>query len=267
VWERRRAELMAQLKNKVFRWFPAERVPFDTKVSRNTGGWTGRYADYKEVSFQTEEGVRVRAQLLTPKAGLSNPPLLIYVKRMADSFFFMDMDELLPLLSQYAVLILNPRFTESPLNAAEHANIERTALWTGRTIGAMQVWDILRAIQWAVEEGKLSGSSISLYGKGEMGILALYAALFEGSIQQVILNGSPASHWKGPGLLNVLRVTDIPEVAGMLAPRRLISLTKFQEGFDYSKRIYGLQRASRQFIESGSLPEALEVWKPSSARR
>jgi len=103
--------------------------------------------------------------------------------------------------------------------------------------------------------------SISIHGKGEMGIVALYAALFDGRIQQVILSDPPASHWQHPALLNVLRVTDIPEVAGALAPRRLVSLTKLPEAFDYTRNAYRVQRAATQFVQSDSLPEALEVWK------
>jgi hypothetical protein len=159
------------------------------------------------------------------------------------------------------VLILNPRLTEQTMSPAEFTDVERTAVWTGRTIAAMQVWDVLRAIQWVTGEEKLSASSISLYGKDEMGIVALYAALFEERIKQVILSDPPASHWQRPALLNVLRVTDVAEVAGALAPRRLVALTELPGAFDYTKRIYGLQRASNQFVQSGSLPEALEVWK------
>jgi hypothetical protein len=170
-------------------------------------------------------------------------------------------DELLPLMGRYTVLMLNPRLTEQSMSPAEYTDVERTAVWTGRTIGAMQVWDILRAIQWVTDEEKLSASSISLYGKGEMGILALYAALFDERVKQVILNEPPASHWQGPALLNVLRVTDVAEVAGAFAPRRLISVSKLPETFDYAKRIYKLERASSQFMQSDSLPEALEVWR------
>jgi hypothetical protein len=171
-------------------------------------------------------------------------------------------DELLPLLGRYAVLVLNPRLTEQTMSPAEYTDVERTAVWVGRTVAAMQVWDILRAIRWVTDEEKLSASSISLYGKDEMGIIALYAALFDERIKQVIVSDPPASHWQRPALLNVLRVTDVAEVAGALAPRRLVSLTKPSEAFDYTKRIYGLQRASHQLVQSGSLPEALEVWKP-----
>jgi hypothetical protein len=108
---------------------------------------------------------------------------------------------------------------------------------------------------------------ISIYGKGEMGIVALYAGLFDERVKQVILNDAPGSHWQGPALLNVLRVTDISEVAGLFAPRRLVSLTKLPESFEARGTYYRLQRASDQFAQSSSLPEALEIWKyPSGSR-
>jgi hypothetical protein len=260
TWGRRRVELMAELKDKVFRWFPTGPITFETKVSKNTGGWMVRYGytTYKASSFQSEEGVRIRAQLFAPTNRASATPLLIYVRRTVDSFYSSDVDELLPLMGRYTVLMLNPRLTEQSMSPAEYTDVERTAVWTGRTIGAMQVWDILRAIQWVTDEEKLSASSISLYGKGEMGILALYAALFDERVKQVILNEPPASHWQGPALLNVLRLTDIPEVAGAFAPRRLISVSKLPETFDYTKRIYKLERASSQFVQSGVCPRR---WK------
>src|SRR2546425_2621169 len=43
AWERRRVEMRAQLKERVFRWFPAGAIPFETQVSKNTGGWVARY--------------------------------------------------------------------------------------------------------------------------------------------------------------------------------------------------------------------------------
>src|ERR1041384_6022174 len=171
----------------------------------------------------------------------------------------------MPLFGRYTVLVLNPRLTEQSMSAAEFTDAERAAVWSGRTTAAMQIWDLLRTIEWATNEEKISGSSISLYGKGEMGVLALYAALFDERINQIILNDPPASHWQRPALLNVLRVTDIPEVASAFAPRRLASLTKLPETFDYTKRVYGLERAAKQLVEADSLPEALEVWKHPSA--
>ena len=223
-----------------------------------------KYADYKEVSFQSEDGMRIRAQLLTPKDRSPDGPLLIYVKRLGDSIYFMDTDELLPLLGRYTVLILSPRFTEQSLSAPEYTDVERTAVWVGRTIAAMQVWDILRAIQWIVTEEKPSSPSIAVYGKDVMGILGLYAALFDEHVKQVILDNPPPSHWQGPALLNILRVSDIPEVAAAFAPRRLVFITEPSRPFDYTRRVYNLLGKPASLVHAGSLPEALQVWNYGS---
>ena len=65
-------------------------------------------------------------------------------------------------------------------------------------------------------------------GRGQAGIVAAYAALFEPAIEEVVAVDPPPSHLPlcrgaqyGPPLLNVLRVLDIPEALGCLAPRRL----------------------------------------------
>jgi cephalosporin-C deacetylase-like acetyl esterase len=261
AWEQRRQRLMQELKEKVFRWFPQEKIPFETRVGGNDGGWAARYAEYKEVVFDSEAGVPIRAQLLRPRNRSTETPLLIYVKRPGDSIYFLDLDELLPLLGRCTVLILNPRLTEHPVSAFEVAEIERTASWIGRTVAGMQVWDILRAVEWIVREEKLSPASISLYGKGDMGILALYAGLFDARIQRVILKDPPASHRNGAALLNVLRITDIPEVAGAFAPRRLVFLREVPPAFNSARRLYKLCGCPDHLTYAGSLPEALDIWK------
>jgi len=263
AWEERRVGLIQDLREKVFRWFPQEKTPFDTHIVSNNGGWASRYANYKEVVFWSEPGVRVRGQLFTPKTNPEKSPTLLYVKRPGDSLFPypVDFDELLPLFGRYTVLILNPRMTEHPVSAFQYAEIQRTASWIGRTVASMQVWDILRAVDWLERDSEIHASSVSVYGKGDTGVLALYAGLFDERIQQVILSDSPGSHWNGPALLNVLRITDISEVAGAFAPRRLVSLTDFPHSFEYARQIYKLQSQSSKLIRAGSLPEALEVWK------
>lgn len=256
-WERRSGELLGQLKDKVFRWFPSKPIPFATRKTRASGGWVARYADFKEVLFDTEQGVPIRAQLFTPKQSAGPAPLLILIKRPTDSVSAMDADELLPVLSRHPVLVLYPRFTELPLSPAAVADLERTAAWTGRSIAAMQVWDVLRALDWAVREQKIEAPAIALYGKDAMGIVAIYAALLDSRVSEVILCGAPGSHWQGPALLNVLRVTDVAEAAAMLAPRRLVSLTPFPASFDYTRALYRRRGASAQMQAAESLPEAL----------
>ena len=245
----------------MFSWFPSNQIPFETASLQRGGGWAPRYCDYKEISFNSEKGVRIRAQLLTPTNRTEATPFLIYAKRAGDSIYPSDFDELLPLLGRFQVLILHSRFTEQPMSAVEYTDIERSSAWIGRTIAGMQIWDILRAIEWTMNEEKLSTQSVSIYGKGDMGILSMYAALFDVRVQTVILNDAPDSHWQHPALLNVLRVTDISEVAGALAPRRLVSLTDYAKSFDYTRDLYKLAGAPTRMAQATSLAEAVEIWK------
>jgi hypothetical protein len=260
-WQMRRERLIAELKEQVVRWFPAEPVAFQSRAGTSDGGWAKRYGQYRDALFQSEPGVWIRAQLIQPREQAERAPLVIYAKRPGDSIYFLDLDELLPLLGRYNVLILNPRWSEHPVSAAEYAEIERTATWCGRSIAAMQLWDILRATQWAHEVAKLQPSSVTLYGKGDMGVLAIYAGVLDDRVDRVILNEPPTSHWRGPALLNVLRITDMPEVAAMLAPRRLVFIRQVPDALELAREVYQLHGAAEQLTQAGSLPEALHAWE------
>jgi dienelactone hydrolase len=261
AWDARRGELLAGLRVRVFRWFPQDPVPFETKVTGNSGGWGARYADFKEVTFATEPGVRIRAQRFRPRNATRPVPLLIHVKRAGDSLYSADFDELLPVLDRASVLVVLPRFTEQSVNAAESTDLERTAVWTGRTIASMQVWDMLRAIAWAIEEEKLPATRITLFGRGDAGVVALYAALLDERVNGLILGDPPASHWQRPALLHVLRVTDIPEAAAALAPRELVFLRVMPPGFAATEALFKRAGQARSLRVAGSLAAGLGLAK------
>ena len=261
AWEKRRVELLAELRAKVFGRFPRETVPFDTQTSHNTGGWSAKYAEFKEVTFATEEGVRIRAQLNQPRNSHGETPLLVHVKRPGDSFYSSDFDERLPVLDRAFVLVVEPRFTEQLMSTAEYTDIERTAAWTGRTMASMQVWDTLRAIAWAVEEAKIPATKIVVYGRDDAGVVALYAALFDERVNALIMADPPASHWQRPALPNVLRVTDLPEAAAALAPRELIFLRAMPPGFETTDALLKRTGNAGSVRVAGSLAAGLGLAK------
>jgi hypothetical protein len=91
-------------------------------------------------------------------------------------------------------------------------------------------------------------ADVVLVGKGQAGILAAYAALFEPSIKEVVLIDPPASHKDGPIFLNVLRVLDIPEALGMLAPDvKLTIINGKDKAFDRTELLYKLAGAEANF--------------------
>jgi len=100
--------------------------------------------------------------------------------------------------------------------------VERAHALLGRTAETGCVWDIAAAARFVRSE---LGDKVPVYvaGQGPAGVLGAYATLLEPDIAGAILLDPPASHMEptAPPLLNVLRVCDIPDVLGMLAPRPL----------------------------------------------
>ncbi len=106
-------------------------------------------------------------------------------------------------------------------------HIRRAAAWTGRTIASMQVYDLLRCLEFCRTLPGVDPAKISIAARNEMGVVALYAALLDGKCKSVILKNPPETQdgasdpeGKGPAteMLNCLRITDVYQIPAMLAP-------------------------------------------------
>jgi cephalosporin-C deacetylase-like acetyl esterase len=113
--------------------------------------------------------------------------------------------------------------------------VERAFALLGQTTDEGRVRDVATAVRWLEEQ---DGRRWSVAGRGQTGILAAYAALFEPSITGVIAVDPPASHRYGPHFLGVLRILDIPEALGLLAPRPLTLAGKVDRAFATTATLY-----------------------------
>jgi prolyl oligopeptidase family protein len=145
--------------------------------------------------------------------------------------------------------ILAPRGVGATAWTPESANyMSRAHLYIGRTIDQGRVWDIA-----AVGRHLNADGPVKVIGRGKAGILGAYAALFEPSIREVVVVSPPASHSEGPTILNVLRVLDVPEALGLLAPRTLTSVDTRDTTFERTRAIY----------ESAGAGTTLAAYEPS----
>jgi hypothetical protein len=83
----------------------------------------------------------------------------------------------------------------------------------------MRIWDIRRGVQAIREMEDADKPKLWLQASGVMAGNALYASLFEKDIHRLDLHALPLSHQEGPELLNVLRFTDLPQIAAIAAER------------------------------------------------
>jgi cephalosporin-C deacetylase-like acetyl esterase len=97
-------------------------------------------------------------------------------------------------------------------------HMRREAMVAGTTIESMQIFEVLRSLELLRSLPEVDAARVTIAGKAEAGVNGMYAALLDGKIERVVLQSPPGSHLQGPHYLNVLRYTDIPEVAALLGP-------------------------------------------------
>jgi pimeloyl-ACP methyl ester carboxylesterase len=92
----------------------------------------------------------------------------------------------------------------------------------GRTVDGGRIRDVV-AVAKHLRDKHQGAAPVHVCGRRGAAILAAYAALHDDRIAGVTAIEPPASHMDSdaPQLLNVLRVCDIPDAFGMLAPRPL----------------------------------------------
>ncbi|HQH74499.1 MAG TPA: hypothetical protein PK360_20660, partial [bacterium] len=146
-------------------------------------------------------------------------------------------------------------------------HIRRAAAWTGRTVASMRVYDVLRALRAVRELPGADGNQIALAARDEMAAIALYAALLDGHVHSVLIQNPPATQdapsspdGRGEALemLNCLRITDLPQVAGLLWPTRVVFLGKPHANYDWAA---GVMKAIGH-SEGVQVLEKLADWKP-----
>jgi dienelactone hydrolase len=209
AWKHR---LLAGLRRLTFHHFP-ERIPPARKLEPGSGG---------DLRFETEPGIAVRVRAWRTPAARPGRILLVItgggLAAAPPAWLASSASE------GDAVYLCEPRgmggsgwTRKNPPNY-----VERSHYLLGRTVDSGRVWDVAAVARWlrAMHQGAVP---VRVAGEGACGILAAYAALLEADIAEAALERPPATHMDdaAPALLNALRVCDIPDALGALAPRPL----------------------------------------------
>jgi dienelactone hydrolase len=121
-----------------------------------------------------------------------------------------------------ALAFFAPRLVE-PAKAfsdkAKWTHIRRRYMLLGQTLDGMRVWDIRCAAQALASLPEFRKVGLWVRARGQMGVNAAYAALYEPQISKLQLIALPSTQAAGPDYLEVLRYTDIQQVLGALNGR------------------------------------------------
>jgi hypothetical protein len=116
--------------------------------------------------------------------------------------------------------------------------VRRSLPLLGRTLDDGRVYDVMTAFSAAVRDGPGGIGRWNVAGRGPAGMIAAYAALLDPRVTSVTVVDPPPSHREGPIFLNVLRVLDVPDALGALAPRPLSLFTANAPAFEKVQDFY-----------------------------
>jgi hypothetical protein len=175
-------------------------------------------ASENELRLLTEEGIEVR--LLTPAKGAHAPKRIVLAVGGEDGQVSSELRS--EVADGDALYILQPRGTGSlRWTRRDPPNyVERSLALLGQTVDTGRIWDVAATVNFLQTEKKLP---VIAAGEGAAGVIAAYAALLTPGVEGCIVVRPTLSHMEqgAPQLLSVIRVCDVQDVLGMLAPRKL----------------------------------------------
>ena len=248
----RRRKVGAELRRTTFHHFPGEEPPL---ALAEVGAWQG----VKIFDFTTEGETRLRLWLYDPWEKES-PQTVLGVMGPGDRAegLCKKMREFHP----GPLAIVEPRGTGTlSWNPSQDWMLTRAGLLVGRTPESVRVWDALRGVQAlrAVQGEKAGG--VFLFGQGPTGVLALHVALLDEEVAGVLADAPPWTHAEGPYLLGVLRVLDVPQLAGLIAPRPVGLVNVRQRQFQWAGVQYArVGCAARMVLASTTQYAAEKMW-------
>jgi cephalosporin-C deacetylase-like acetyl esterase len=239
-----KAGVKKYLTEKTFRAFPASPVEFDPRVemtsmdSKNSGN-----AIY---SINTEEGWRLKVDVHWNHDPKLKRPLTIVLRnydeeRWGGESFASQMDT-----SSNVAFFEVRGVGETGWDPSLQWHLRRAAAWTGRTIASMQVYDLMRCLEFCRTLENVNANDIRIAAQRELGAVALYAALMDGRCSQVILKDPPATQDAGGPvegkdapmeMLNCLRVTDVNQLPALIVPTKTTFMGNVPSSYAWARSI------------------------------
>jgi dienelactone hydrolase len=235
-----KAKLLAELKRITFGYFP-ERIPPARLVDQ---------VNAEVARMETEPGIVIRLKhepIFKPANALKRVLLLV---RSPES------EEAVPQFVHQAhapgdtLYVLEPRGVGATRWTRKNPPnyVKRSHVLLGRTVDTGRVWDVAAAARYLRD--KHEGAEVTVLGDGAAGVVAACAALWEPEIAGVVLAGPPLTFMadQAPPLLNVLRVCDVPELVGMLAPRPVTIFAERSKPLDKAAAIYAAANSKDKLV-------------------
>jgi dienelactone hydrolase len=243
--------------------------PLDARVERHKE--TAQYT-MDRIQFTAEPGEVVPGWLLKPKSARGPLPVMICLQGHSPGMHISigearneverksiagGRDLALQAVAHgWAALVIEQRaFGERAKPRVKCNDAALFALHQGRPLTGQRVFDVMRAIDFVATQRDLDPARIGCIGNSTGGTVSFYAACVEPRIALAVVSCSFCTyedswlsipHCACGYLPGIVPVADMPDLAGLVAPRRLLIVAGREDNL---ARIAGVERGYRQARE------------------
>ncbi len=261
AWRAHQQQALASLRATTFRWTESARPPRQRDFRADGGDASSTYGSY---GFESADGLALSVKTRRPLTGPRSLPTLVFaVQPDARSVFSGGGSSRPSVAGDITAAAVEVRNTGATSVGPGYLwTARRTYPLLGTTLPERQTADLLAAI--ALLRTDLAGGTLAVFGQGPTATMAIYAAVLDPKIDEVVLADPPETHEdpRTAEYLGVLRVGDLPHNLALAYPRPVTFVGRMPEAYSYTRRVYERCGASDRIRVIASMRD----WKPWEPR-
>jgi dienelactone hydrolase len=236
-WRTHQATALKRLRELTFRYTTPVHVPRQRDFradGRDASGVSSTYA------FDTADGMTLGIKTRRPADAEQSTPTLVFTVQPDATRTFAGGGSSRPAVrGTVATAAIEVRNTAATSVGPGYLwTARRTYPLLGQTLPERQVSDLLAAIALLRQE-PVTGK-VAVYGQGYTAPLAVYAALLDDAISEIVLADCPTTHEdpQTPEFLGVLRIGDLPHNLALAYPRPITFVGQMPQAFEWTRQLY-----------------------------
>lgn len=236
-WQSHQKDALAKLRQITFRNVPADPTP---RLRDKLADGGTRDDVYGTRVFDTTDGLTLAVKTRHSQQGITPVPMVVFaVQPEARSTFTgggVSRPSLAPEFASAGVEVRNTGATS--VGPGYLWTLRRMYPLLGHTLPERQVYDLLAGT--ALMRQEPATGPMVLFGQGETAALAVYAAILDPQIREIILDSPPESHTKPEcaEFLGILRIGDLPQNLALLYPRPITFIGKIPPAYEWTRKLY-----------------------------
>ncbi len=258
AWQTHQEAALRRLRELTFRYIPQDCTPRARDHRQDGSDSSG--ACFATDVFDTADGLTLSIKRRRPPAASWPVPTVAYaIQPEARSTFAGGGSSRPGIAARFATAGVEVRNTGA-------TSVGPGYLWTlrrvypllGQTLPERQVHDLLAGI--ALLRRESGAGPVAVFGQGYTAPLAVYAAVLDPGISEVIVADPPISHTdpQTPEFLGILRSGDLPQNLALVYPRPITFIGSLPPAYEWTRQVYDKLGAGERIRV---LP-SVQQWEP-----